>query len=139
MHFSGGVAPCQAQQRDTPTHRVVSHTYDAPLDTKKEKRPVSSPSVLADDAVALSPPLPLRGKEEGAEGDLTPTPQQHSGPQTVCHAAYADTATELGGINQDNSVHALNSDPATIHSHVGGGGAEAEGVKKWEKGACLRV
>lgn len=92
--------------------------------SRKNHRRRPRPFVRCDDAEALSPSLPLKG--EGGGGGR--------GERCRGEACTPRSATTgSGGINQDDSRHALTSDPPprfTPWEEEGGGGRE---------GVCVRV
>lgn len=88
-----------------------------PQRRKNRWRP-ANPFVQLDDAVALSPALAIKeGKKGGLGGSYPYISAAPRSTDRLPHCAPRPLPSS-GGINQDNSLHALNSEPATIHTNI---------------------
>ncbi|CAK6975091.1 Hypothetical predicted protein [Scomber scombrus] len=83
--------------------------------------------------------LPLRKGKKGGLGDSYP--YISAAPRSTDRLPHCTPgpSPSSGGINQDNSLHALNSEPATIHTNIrqdkkGGGRTSGEDNKLVNKG-----
>lgn len=117
---------------------VVLEIYDAPSAAKKEKSLAPSKPICP--ARRCGGPVTIaaikRGGKKKIGGWGWPHPYISAAQWSTDRLPHCTPrpAPSSRGINQDNSLHALNSDPATIHTYIRRGGGERGATGRWSSG-----